>query len=179
MFCNYTIVLLLWMTACINPSGTFEQMLASIYSNTVPQIRSDSLTSLLEQRTRLSILDTRPEVEYEVAHLKGARCVGYEDFHLDKVKDLARDQIIIVYCSVGYRSERIGERLQEAGYTKVYNLYGGIFEWKNKNNLVYDRTETVTDSMHVYSPKWGKWFTNGIKVYKSERKTHKSLVRGM
>jgi len=33
-----------------------------------------------------------------------------------------------VYCSLGIRSEVIAKKLKKAGYTNVFNLYGGIFE---------------------------------------------------
>ena len=48
-----------------------------------------------------------------------------------KVEDIARESTIVVYCSVGYRSEKIAEELDKLGFTNVSNLYGGIFEWIN------------------------------------------------
>jgi hypothetical protein len=70
-----------------------------------------------------------------------------------------------VYCSVGYRSERIGEKLLKLGYTDVVNLYGGIFEWKNQGLDVYNSSNYPTDSVHTYNKSWGKWLVKGIKVY--------------
>jgi rhodanese-related sulfurtransferase len=52
-------------------------------------------------------------------------------FSEEVVADLPREAPVIVYCSVGYRSEKIGEKLQKLGFQNVHNLYGGIFQWKN------------------------------------------------
>ena len=42
-----------------------------------------------------------------------------------------QDAPIVVYCSVGIRSQRVGQQLLEAGYTQVWNLRGGIFKFGN------------------------------------------------
>ena len=46
----------------------------------------------------------------------GTSRVGFKDFDLSMVDDLPKDAIIVTYCSVGYRSERIGEKLKKAGF---------------------------------------------------------------
>ncbi|HAF78076.1 MAG TPA: rhodanese-like domain-containing protein, partial [Maribacter sp.] len=76
-----------------------------------------------------------------------------------------KTQPIIVYCSIGVRSEDIGEKLKELGYTKILNLYGGIFDWKNKGGQVFNSKEIPTDSVHAFSRHWGKLLQEGIKVY--------------
>jgi rhodanese-related sulfurtransferase len=112
------------------------------------------------------LLDSREKKEYEVSHIKGALYAGYEDFNLQEVSKNIKsiDTPIIVYCSLGVRSEDIAETLEKAGYTNIKNLYGGIFNWKNNNLPVVNRHQEPTDSVHVYSKKWGKWLTKGIKV---------------
>jgi 3-mercaptopyruvate sulfurtransferase SseA len=79
------------------------------------------------------------------------------------IKDLSTP--IVVYCSLGVRSENISEKLNAAGFTDVRNLYGGIFEWKNKHNPVFDSEEIETEKVHTYSKNWSKWLTNGEKIY--------------
>jgi len=70
----------------------------------------------------------------------------------------------LVYCSVGYRSERIGEHLLELGFTDVHNLYGGIFEWINKGYGVMNSKGQWVERVHGYSPSWGKWIESEIEV---------------
>jgi predicted sulfurtransferase len=71
---------------------------------------------------------------------------------------------IVVYCSIGYRSEKVGEKLLNEGFT-VYNLYGGIFNWKNSNNPVVDNNEIATQKVHCFNQEWSKWLLKGEKIY--------------
>jgi rhodanese-related sulfurtransferase len=92
--------------------------------------------------------------------------VGFDDFSLNRLPNtLSKNQMIIVYCSIGVRSENIGERLINEGYSKVYNLYGGIFEWKNNGYSVVDCNNEITEQVHAYSKKWSQYLTKGEKVY--------------
>ncbi len=142
----------------------FDRKINSLLSNTVPLIHQDELREKLEKEN-IALLDTRSDKEFQVSHLQGARFVDYDNFSTTIVEDLDKDKPVILYCSVGYRSEKIGERLQEMGFTEVYNLYGGIFDWKNKDNPVVNTHQNPTDSVHTYNKNWSKWLTKGVKVY--------------
>jgi len=114
-----------------------------------------------------TVLDTRKKKEFQVSHLKNAIWVGYANFRNNKVKKLITDKNtpIVVYCSIGVRSEDIGEKLIRMGYTNIQNLYGGIFEWKNNNLPVYDLKNNETQKIHAFNYEWGKLLTKGEKVY--------------
>jgi rhodanese-related sulfurtransferase len=144
---------------------TLEQVLLKYNKQNIPYISAEMLIDIKNDPT-IVLLDSREKKEYEVSHIKGALYAGYEDFNLQEVSKNIKsiDTPIIVYCSLGVRSEDIAETLEKAGYTNIKNLYGGIFNWKNNNLPVVNRHQKPTDSMHVYSKKWGKWLTKGIKV---------------
>ncbi|MGB5555792.1 MAG: rhodanese-like domain-containing protein, partial [Flavobacteriaceae bacterium] len=129
----------------------------------VAYIQIEELASLQNK----VLLDTRERDEFQVSHLKNAIWVGHKTFELDSLKTKLpqTDQEIVVYCSIGVRSEDIGEKLQKAGYTNVKNLYGGIFEWKNKGYPVYSCDNQETEKVHAFSKHWGKLLTKGEKVY--------------
>jgi rhodanese-related sulfurtransferase len=109
-------------------------------------------------------LDAREKDEYIVSHIPNARYVGYDDFVLSSCSDIPKDQLIVVYCSVGYRSGNVTEDLEKAGYTEVYNLWGGIFNWVNTGHEVVN-SKGATQNVHPYDEQWGKWLTRGNKVY--------------
>lgn len=115
--------------------------------------------------SKVLFLDAREKTEFNVSHLRNAIWVGYNDFDMSRVKNIVKSQKIIVYCSVGYRSEKITEKLSRAGYTNVYNMVGGIFEWKNQNNTVVDNAGAETEKVHGYNKTWGIWLNKGEKVY--------------
>ncbi|MCH9660233.1 MAG: rhodanese-like domain-containing protein, partial [Bacteroidetes bacterium] len=93
--------------------------------------------------------------------------IGYSQFSSEEIIASIpdKDTPIVVYCSLGIRSEEIGEKLQKAGFTNVKNLYGGIFEWKNKEYPLSNLQDKETDSVHTCTKNWSKWLTKGIKVY--------------
>lgn len=109
-------------------------------------------------------LDTRKKEEYLVSHLPGAMHVGFKNFPVKKLEGIAAGADIVVYCTIGFRSERIARKLQQAGYTNVTNLYGGIFEWVNQGNPVYIGT-AQTNRVHVFNKLWARWLRNGEKVF--------------
>lgn len=143
--------------------GKLDRTLKRFNKESVPYISVEEL----KETDDIVLLDTRKKEEYAVSHLKNAIWVGHKKFEQDSVNQYVPDKNtpIVVYCSIGVRSENIGEQLQKAGYTNVKNLYGGIFEWKNHGNPVYSSKTTETDSVHAFNKHWGKLLTKGIKVY--------------
>ena len=143
---------------------SLSDLLNKYNTKSVPYI---SVEELAMPKTKVILLDAREPKEYEVSHLKGAINVGYNEFDLAETTELINDkqQTLVVYCSLGIRSEVIAEKLSKAGYTNIFNLYGGIFEWKNEGFDVYDSSETKTEKIHAFSPEWSKWLINGKKVY--------------
>lgn len=143
----------------------YQKQLRLLYKNTVPVISPEKLATIIQQKEPVYLLDTRSAREYEVSHLAGAQFVDYESFEINQVRDIPREAEVVVYCAVGVRSERVGEKLKEAGYTGVKNLYGGIFAWKNRGFPVVNRAQEVTDQVHTYNRYWAVWLQKGVKVY--------------
>lgn len=148
----------------VNAQKDLDRLLKQFNTHDVPYI---SVQELAMPKTDALIFDAREPEEFEVSHLKNAVFVGYNKFEVDTIQKNYSDknQMIVVYCSLGIRSETIAEKLKKAGYTNVYNLYGGIFEWKNEEFTIYNSEEKVTDSIHAFSKEWSKWVMKGIKIY--------------
>lgn len=143
----------------------YDEMLKSVYSHTVPVIKSSVLDSLMNNDQKPILLDIRSKEEFEVSHLNDARFIDYDHFRKEEVKNLLKSMPVVVYCSVGYRSEKIGEELQEMGFKDVRNLYGGIFLWKNEGFQVVNKNNLPTDSVHTYNKTWAVWLDKAIKVF--------------
>lgn len=122
----------------------------------------------MQQEKDFILVDAREEEEYQVSHIPGAVHVGYEQIKESDLDRLPRDKPIVVYCSVGYRSEKIAKRLQDKRPQPVYNLYGGVFEWVNEGNRVVNLQHEPTQKVHAYNKTWGIWLKRGEKVYKYE-----------
>ena len=161
---NILTILFLLLNVTFQAQNNLSELLKQYNSNTVPYI---SIQELAMPKTKALIFDAREPQEYAVSHLKNAISVGYNTFNIEMIETgfTDKNQMIVVYCSVGIRSETIGEKLHKAGYKNIYNLYGGIFEWKNNGFQIFDSNGKETDNVHVFSKAWGKWLTKGIKIY--------------
>lgn len=144
-------------------SNSYNLLLKKLLKHDVPEISIDSLHKI---KDAVLLLDAREIAEFNVSHLSNAKYIGYKTFNIDSLHNTNKNQPIVVYCSVGYRSEKITEKLIDAGFTNVKNLYGGIFEWKNKKLDVYD-ANGFTNNVHPYNSAWGIWLKNANKVYKT------------
>ncbi|PTX59213.1 rhodanese-related sulfurtransferase [Kordia periserrulae] len=156
--------------AFANGQTALDSLLQKENNASVPYITVEELA----KKENIVLLDTREKVEFETSHIENAICVGYDKFKLKKVKKLLpkdKNTPIVVYCSLGIRSEDIGEKLQKAGYTNVYNLYGGIFEWKNKEQSVVNDKGETTENVHTFNEDWSIWLKKGVKIF--EKKTSK------
>lgn len=144
-------------------SGAYRVMLQSLLRHNVPEL---GVKEAARDSISCVFLDAREPREYAVSHIAGAFPVGYDHFDLKNLPPgLSKDQRIVVYCSVGYRSEKVTEQLQKSGFSNISNLYGGIFEWVNQGFPVVNETGP-TEEVHAYSRSWGVWLKKGKKVYK-------------
>jgi rhodanese-related sulfurtransferase len=132
----------------------------------VEHVTSEELKERLEWSPHWQpvLLDVRTEEEYAVSHLQGAIRVepGGELDH--EVEALDRSTPIVAYCSVGYRSSQLVERLKQAGFTDVKNLEGSIFEWANKGYPVERDGKEVRD-VHPYDEEWGRLLDPSLRAY--------------
>ena len=141
----------------------FDKMVDGLISSTVPVISVEDLDQ--QGLETYHLLDAREWGEFQTSHLEGATWVGYNNLQETVIASLPKDKPVVVYCSVGYRSEKIGEKLEEMGFSNVLNLYGGIFDWVNHGKPVVNSQGESTEKVHAYNKKWGKWLKKGEKVY--------------
>ena len=136
----------------------FHKKVKNLLNFSVPTIDVDELKENLNE---VYIFDAREKEEFEVSHIPNARYIGYNKFEVNNLNEIPKDAKIVVYCSIGYRSEKIGEKLQKAGFNNVSNLYGSIFEWINRGYEVEDANGQITKKVHTYNQSWSKWVEEG------------------
>lgn len=141
----------------------FAERLNSVYRHSVPAMSVNELKAAM--KSGVVVLDAREADEFEVSHIRYAKHVGYIWFDMRKVYDIPKTDTIVVYCAIGSRSERIGEKLKKAGYQHVFNLFGGLYEWVNRRNPVYTSEDIQTTQIHGYDKNWARWLENGSPVY--------------
>ena len=71
------------------------------------------------------VIDTREPFEYQMDHVDGAINISSSEFMTgsipDKLKDVSKDQPIILYCRSGQRSNTCGMLLSQYGFTNLTN----------------------------------------------------------
>ncbi len=123
--------------------------------------------------TETLILDTRPFEEYNVSHIKGAIQVdpdiSSEAFRANYGKTL-QNKTLVFYCSVGWRSTILAERLQvtalESGAIGVRNMEGGLFGWHNDKRPLVNAYGATVD-IHPYNDYWGRLIENKNNIRSS------------
>ena len=119
--------------------------------STVARVRAPELAAWLDDAARIppQLLDVREPAEYRVSHLAGAQQV--EPDSDPATLNLPKDQPIVTYCSVGYRSAQYAQKLRRAGFTNVRNLEGSIFEWANENRPLVKADGQPAEQVHPYN----------------------------
>ncbi len=151
------------VAGCGGKTQDLEEIKSKIETN-FPQVNHISAEVvanwLKEDESKTILLDIREKDEYNISHLPNAYNVP-PDTSIEKLqetilKNLESDRKIVLYCSVGLRSAIFTQKLQDAGFTNVYNFNGSIFEWANLNKPVY-QGDGLVKKVHPYDEKWGKF----------------------
>ncbi|GAB1463776.1 rhodanese-like domain-containing protein [Pedobacter sp.] len=81
----------------------------------------------------IQLVDVRTEKEYKEKHIADAVNVDVEKPNFeDAAQTLDKNQPVYVYCRTGKRSSKAAHKLKSLGFTKVYDLKGGITSWNNR-----------------------------------------------
>jgi rhodanese-related sulfurtransferase len=124
----------------------------------VEHVSPEELSRVLAQgshRQKPILLDVRTETEYAVSHLPGAIRVDPDSDLPRFLETLDHEAPVVAYCSVGYRSSRLVEKLEREGFTNAKNLEGSIFEWANKGYPL-ERDGVPVEGVHPYDAEWGR-----------------------
>ena len=84
---------------------------------------------LEEEPEGIILLDVGTEEEYKEEHLPDAINIPLSELE-SRIGELDKSKKIIVYCRSGDRSRTASGTLVQQGFENVYNMLGGIEEWK-------------------------------------------------
>jgi rhodanese-related sulfurtransferase len=125
---------------------------------------------LIQRNPNVIILDVRNQSEYDLGHLYDAvlmpvYTVENNTVPIDLPQPPANDSVmmdvyeransgfklsehvndpVIVYCAAGSRSAQASQILAENGFTRVYNMLGGITAWMQADYQIYTSNHYVT-----------------------------------
>jgi len=83
-------------------------------------------------QTDAVVIDVRTPMEYNEGHIKNAKLIDISDRDFEnQIEKLDKNKAYYVYCRSGGRSSSASQIMIEKGFSKVYNLRGGVIAWAN------------------------------------------------
>ena len=87
----------------------------------------------LVQLGNVQLIDVRTPEEYNEGHIESALNINFYDDNFEElIEQVDKSKPVAVYCGKGGRSAKCASFMKNAGFTKIYDLNGGITEWKFK-----------------------------------------------
>lgn len=131
------LVILLSASACQSQSG----------KNTV--LSPNDFQALLSKKTDATLLDVRTPGEYAEGIISGAKNVNWNGGSFEQqVAKLDKSRPVFVYCLAGGRSGAAAKKLSKMGFKEVYDLDGGMMNWK-RSKMPTESTSTQKKSVGI------------------------------
>lgn len=80
------------------------------------------------------VLDIRPQTEFAAGHLNGARQLSSDQIlNAGETLKKYKEKPVLVYCENGSLGAAAVRQLVAQGFTKAFNLRGGLGSWRAEN----------------------------------------------
>lgn len=161
----------------ISPPRSLEAIARRLerdYPN-LDHLRPEVLASHLAMSNEVRLFDVREADEFAVSHLRNAERLSPAASPTAALRQIGADvsgRRVVFYCSVGQRSSRMADRVQDAlmssGARGVHNLRAGIFAWHNRSLPLVDALGP-TRYVHPFNAAWGRlldrplWASTGVR----------------
>ncbi|MDT4328571.1 rhodanese-like domain-containing protein [Methylomonas sp. MED-D] len=94
----------------------------------ITQYTPQQLKQRLEAEPAPLLLDVREPHEFAYARIEGSQLIPLQQIS-QRLDELDTERDIVVICHHGMRSQQACFFLQHHGYSRLYNLQGGIDAW--------------------------------------------------
>ncbi|WP_420385171.1 rhodanese-like domain-containing protein [Roseivirga sp.] len=137
----------------------FKKGIYSLWDANVHRIDSTEASELLKEKKPF-IIDARTPEEYNVSHIDGA--VRFEE---SLIGNIPNDRPILIYCTLGVRSNRTAKELSDLGFKEIYDMKDGILGWANGELPVVNTENEPTENIHTYNKSFAPLLKRGKAVY--------------
>ncbi|MFK5880390.1 MAG: rhodanese-like domain-containing protein [Flavobacteriaceae bacterium] len=126
-------ILTLFIVASITSCNSQQKKATD--ANAVVEVVSTEIFEKIEEAAQL--IDIRTPEEYNEGYIKNAVNINFfDDDFMEQMSKLNKDEPLYIYCRSGGRSGRASDKLEEAGFTKVYDLGVGMNGWRKEEKAV-------------------------------------------
>ena len=130
-----TVFLVVFLTLSCKENKKEEQSVANTEEQIVvnKKLNAADFKSNIDS-VKVQLIDVRTPEEFNEGHIKNALNIDfYESDFLTQMNKLDKSKPVYVYCRSGGRSGKTALQLKKQGFTEVYDLEGGILDWKENN----------------------------------------------
>jgi rhodanese-related sulfurtransferase len=104
-------------------------------SATYKNVTATEAQQLVREKSNLIILDVRTQAEYDSGYIPNALLIPVDEL-ADRLGELDMTKPILVYSQNGVRSAQASQIVVDNGFSRVYNLEGGIIAWQKAGAAV-------------------------------------------
>ncbi len=99
----------------------------------IKTIDAKSYSEKINTTPNAQIIDVRTPDEFNSGHIdKAVNIDWFESDFATKIGSYDKSKPVFVYCKVGGRSMKAANKLEEMGFTTIYNLDGGMLKWESE-----------------------------------------------
>jgi len=87
------------------------------------------------------LIDVRTPLEFDSGYISEAVNMNIQSDHFSfQLDSLDKSRSYFIYCGIGKRSAKAVMMMEEKGFKNVFELKGGLAEWKKENYPVSKKT---------------------------------------
>jgi len=80
------------------------------------------------------LIDLRPQEQFAAGHVSGARqMTGEQILKCSETLKKYKEKVVVIYDDTGSQSASAQRQLTAQGFTKAFNLRGGLAAWRSEN----------------------------------------------
>ena len=99
-------------------------------SKNIKTIDAKAFAEKINATPNAQILDVRTPEEFSAAHIDNSLNINWlGDSFVASAEKLDKSKPVFLYCKSGKRSSSAANKLEELGFTKIYELEGGMLKW--------------------------------------------------
>lgn len=114
----------------ISFAPAYKFLYLTLQTHIMKEITVEELKSRIEKQDTFQLIDVRESFEFELSNLGGLN-IPLINVPLE-TEAIRKDIPVFVLCRIGRRSAMAVMKLEELGFSNVYNIAGGITNWKEK-----------------------------------------------
>lgn len=125
---------ILFSLALISITAFFNSCTDGQTQTTKTNLSATEFAEKMKELPSAILLDVRTPEEFSKGHLQSAKNFDWNGNEFDKqIASLDKSKPAFVYCLSGGRSSSAAKKMRSEGFREVYEMEGGIMQWRAAN----------------------------------------------